>query len=72
MDIHKFAKILLEFAFDGSDASGGDIQDLAQECGLIIETKYDPEKHGTAGLEYCEPGDAWFVYSPEFRVAIKA
>ena len=72
MDIHRFAKAMLEFAFDGSDVSGGDIQDLAQECGLIVETKYDPEKHGTAGLENCEPGDAWFVYSSEFKAAAKA
>ena len=67
MDIDGFAKKVLDCSLDGMDLSGGDVHDLALSCGLIVETVYDPKKHGTDGLENCDPGDPWFVYSPAFK-----
>jgi hypothetical protein len=67
MDIAAFAKTLIGYAFEGSGADGGNIQDLAVKHGLLVETTYDPKEHGTDALWCSEPGDPWFVYSPEFK-----
>ena len=67
MDVYKFASTLIGYALDGCDSDGGTVQDLAEKCGLIIETKYDPEKHGADGLSICDPGDPWFVLSHELE-----
>jgi hypothetical protein len=52
-----------------SDLDGGDIQDKAVECGILVETQYDPEKHGPTETDQ-EPGDPWYVFSDEFKSAL--
>jgi hypothetical protein len=50
-------------------ACGGELQDKANELGLIQKTPggYDPEKHGEYSLLYAEPGDDWFEFAPWVR-----
>ena len=58
-----------EGAWDGCDLDGGSIQEKALELGLIVQTTYDPEKHGDA--DYCpEPGDEWYELAPEIQSAL--
>ena len=35
------------------------------ECGILVTTPYNPDIHGDNNLDI-EPGDEWFVFSPEF------
>lgn len=66
MDLFKFVTEILEAAFEGNDFDGGGAQELGVSCGVLIETTYDPEKHG--GSEYdIEPGDTYYEWSPEFK-----
>jgi hypothetical protein len=55
----------------GSDLDGADVQEKALALGLIVETKYDPEIHGTTSenSEYVEPGDQWFVLADSLKAA---
>ena len=60
-------------AFNGTGLDGDDIQEKAIECGLIIETKYDPDVHGhSEASEYVSPGDRWFVFSDDLKAALSA
>lgn len=52
------------------DLDGGDVQDMAVKCGILTETTYDPEKHGESEWDN-EPGDPWYVFSDEFKNALK-
>ncbi|TPW26840.1 hypothetical protein [Pararhizobium mangrovi] len=62
-------KVLVEFArwaiqnsaFEGVGLDGGDVQDKAEEMGLIERTVYDPEIHGDS--DCAEPGMDWFVFT---------
>ena len=60
-----FAKAILTKYWDGDcgDIDGMDVQDLAEEHGVIVKVPYDPEKHGEeGGSEFgIEPGDDWYV-----------
>lgn len=59
-----FCRQLIEDGpFSGVGFGGGDLQDLAVEHGLLIEEKYDPEKHGPNDVD-AEPGDPWYVFAP--------
>lgn len=51
-----------EGAWDGSGLDGGEIQDKAEELGLIVRVPYDPEKHGESEFDV-EAGDDWFVFA---------
>jgi hypothetical protein len=53
---------LMEGCWQGDDVDGGAAQDKAEALGLIVQTQYDPAKHGEN--PYCEPGDGWYVPSP--------
>jgi hypothetical protein len=55
-----FAREIIEPAFDGQDVDGATIQRVALHYGLLAESKYDPEKHGSS---FAEPGDQWFTYA---------
>lgn len=66
-----FAEGQIDTAFDGYDCEGGEIQDRAKDCGLIVETTYSYERHGENSIEAKE-GDPWFEYSPEFRAMLGA
>jgi hypothetical protein len=69
MKMAEFVKWVIEDGpFNGCHLDGGCVQDKAVECGLLVETKYDPALHGEC--EYCEPGDTWFVFSDEFNAAV--
>lgn len=54
---------LSEGSWDGCDLNGGDVQDKAEQLGLLVRTKYDPEVHGNS--DCAEPGDDWFELAPE-------
>ena len=75
MNLARFARWAVEMnVFDDSVWSdhwdGGDVQDMAVECGILVETTYDPEVHGPSDM--ANPGDRWYVFSPEFEEAIEA
>lgn len=60
----EFARhVIREMCFEGSQYDGDDIQDLAVEHGLLIETTYSRAKHGPNEVD-AEDGDRWFVFSP--------
>ena len=69
MDVGAFAKTLLQYAFDGEDITGADIQQLGIKHGLLVEVPYGPDKHGEH--EFAEHGDLWHVYSPEFEAFLR-
>lgn len=63
-----FANSVIQTAFEGGSLDGGEIQELAVEHGLLIETTFDPKKH--TDLEGCaEKGDPWFVPSALLKSA---
>ena len=71
MNLAEFARWVLETStFDGSDLDGGDVQDKALECGVIVETNYDPAIHGETAICEVKPGDPWFVFSDEFKASL--
>ena len=57
-----FAKEIIQYAFDGMDADGAFIQELALHYGLLRREAYDPERHGPT-LEDVAEGDDWLVMS---------
>lgn len=67
----RFAHTILQDTFDGVVVDPEDIQGLALEHGLLVKTVYDPDKHGTAGLETTQPGEEWYVLSDWFKAAIQ-
>ena len=69
--IADFAEFIIRGSWDGKDVDGGEIQDLAVEHGLLIETKYDPEKHGPNNYDL-EPGDPYLIFTDEFKAALAA
>jgi len=73
LNLAEFARWAIENgSWDGSlGLDGGDIQEKAVSCGILIKTKYDPEIHGNNDVD-CEPGDNWYVYSPAFAAARRA
>jgi len=73
LDLAEFARWAIENgSWDGAlGLDGGDIQEKALACGILVLTKYDPETHGGNDVD-CEPGDDWYEYSPAFRIARRA
>jgi hypothetical protein len=55
-----FAREIISFVFDGTDADGASIQMLALHHGLLERTLYDPEIHGPS---FAELGAEWFEYT---------
>jgi hypothetical protein len=55
-------RIIEAVGFDFQRLDGGEIQDIAEQLGLIVKTKYDPAIHGPS--DCCEPGDDWYVFVP--------
>ena len=60
--------MLEQFWEHGGDVDGFDLQDSALKFGILVETKYDPALHGEG--EDAEPGDPWYVFSPQFEAAL--
>ncbi len=59
-----FAKVIIaQSVFDGSDLSGGEIQDIAVAFGFLKKVPFDPKKHRGQGSEYTEKGDDWYEFS---------
>lgn len=66
MDLAAFAAwAVMNGPWEGCSLDGGEVQEKAVELGIIVKTKYDPEKHG-AGAD-ADPGDDWYVFSPAFK-----
>jgi hypothetical protein len=60
--LKEFARrIIRDYAWQYGDPDGGNVQEKAVECGLLLEEPYDPEKHGESECDP-EPGDQWFVF----------
>lgn len=59
---------MLEGSWQGCNIDGGAAQDKAVALGLIVQTLYDPEKHGHDA--HCEPGETWFVPSETLLAAL--
>lgn len=57
-------ELLTEGSWSGHDLDGGFVQDVAEKLGLIVKTKFDPEKHDNETGADLEPGDDWFEFSP--------
>lgn len=57
-----FARQVIDVAFEGGGLDGGEIQEMAVNCGLLNAVEYDPEKHGEVN-EYIEPGDTVYLYA---------
>lgn len=63
-----FKWAMREAPWDGCDLDGGVIQDKAESLGLIVQTKYDVDKHGLQG-EF-DNGDDYFEFAPALRLAV--
>ncbi len=64
-DYKSFAKWAIRrgvLEYGGLD--GFDIQEMALKCGLVKETKYDPDMHGDNDFDV-QPGDQWLVFVEE-------
>ena len=71
MNLAEFAKWAIEnSSFEGCDLDGGYVQEKAVELGILTRTKFDPDVHGEPVCDV-EPGDEWFVFSDEFKTAIR-
>lgn len=71
MKLAAFSQWIINETFRGSEPDGGQIQEQAVECGLLVKTTYDPERHGESEFD-TQPGDTYFEYSPELKAAIAA
>jgi len=74
-DVSKKLAIFLQWAmqvgpWDGCDLDGASIQDKAQELGLIVEEKFDPDKHGCHHGYAFDYGDPFFTLSPDVKAAL--
>ena len=58
-----FFNRLMQESFEGNDATGNYIQDLAVSLGLARRESYDPKRHGPA--THCEEGDEWIALNVE-------
>jgi hypothetical protein len=58
-----FKWAMREGPWEGGDLDGGSIQDKAESLGLIVQTKFDPAKHGTAYGDFSE-GDNYYEFAP--------
>lgn len=64
--IREFAKwVIRTSCMEGYDLDGSDVQEKAQELGLIEEELYDPVKH--PNVEDVEEGDGVFVFTALLR-----
>jgi hypothetical protein len=70
MELAKFVKwVVREGCFEGCDLDGCNLTDEAVKAGILVETTYDRTKHG--GSDAAEEGDRWYVFSDEFKAALK-
>jgi hypothetical protein len=58
-----FKWAMREGPWEGGDLDGGGIQDKAESLGLIVKTKFDPEKHSTAYGDFPD-GDDYYEFAP--------
>lgn len=72
LQLANFVKwVIHDGCFDGCDLDGGDIQDRAIKAGILVEEKYDPNKHGPNEYDIA-PGEEFYVLSDEFKSALAA
>jgi len=63
-----FSRRIIAEALRGNDWCGGEIQDFAEELGLIVPEPFDPERHGEEHCDVFEPGDPFYVFADVLRV----
>lgn len=61
-----FKWAMREGPWDGSDLDGDSVQDKAESLGLIVKTKFDPEKHDGPDWAF-SPGDDYYEFAPALR-----
>lgn len=70
MNLAEFARWAVENGpFEGCDLDGGDVQEKAVACGIIVQTTYNPAKHGPC--HECDPGDPYYEYSQDFSAELR-
>lgn len=70
MKLAEFASwVIRNAAWTGYDLDGGDVQDMAEKCGLISITKYSRDLHGDNEFGV-QTGDDWYEFSPEMKSAL--
>jgi len=58
----RFARwAIQESAFSGHELDGGEVQEQALACMLIVRTVYAPARHGPSDV--AKPGDEWFEFA---------
>ena len=60
-----FKWAMREGPWDGCSLDGVSVQEKAEELGLVVKTKFDPEKHGP--LYDVDEGDDWYEIAPELK-----
>lgn len=60
-----FQWAMQEGPFDGCGIEGDALQDKAVSLGLLVETKYDPVKHGPS--EWVTEDDRWYVFADDVK-----
>lgn len=55
VQLYEFAKAITQISFEGGDADGGQIQDLAEKLGLLREEPFDPDNEEHQNV--CEAGE---------------
>jgi hypothetical protein len=59
-----FGKEICRIAFEGRDADGGTIQELGVKHGVLVEEKFDREKHkNVTSSKYSEEGMSVYVFA---------
>lgn len=72
MNLAEFARWAISNGpFDGCHLEGSDVQEKAAQCGILIETTYDPEEHGPSNCD-AQAGDQWYVFADEFKAMLKS
>ena len=68
----KGLRFVVEIWNSGLDMDEFEMQDKLEELGLLIREDFDPARHEGAGSEYMEPGDPWYMISPDVLVVLKS
>ena len=63
--LKEFARWVIQHIFDGLDVDGADVQDKAEELGLLEEVPYDPAVHRS--VEDVDAGDPICIFTDKLK-----